>query len=141
MGLSTHLRIVNPEMFLSKGNMGENGAETEEKSIRRPYYLGIHPTCRHQTPTLLLMSSITVNHWIEPRDPNGRARGRTEGAEGDCNPMGRTISTISTAQSSQGPNHQLKSIHGGIHGSRYKYNREWPYLTWMGVETLGSIED
>jgi hypothetical protein len=29
----------------------------------------------------------------EPRDPNGRARRRTEGTEGDCNPIGRTIST------------------------------------------------
>jgi len=29
----------------------------------------------------------------EPWDPNGRERGRIEGAEGDCNPIRRTIST------------------------------------------------
>jgi hypothetical protein len=39
--------------------------------------------------------------------PNGRARGRTEGAEGDCNPIGR-ISTNWTTQSSQWLNHQPK---------------------------------
>jgi hypothetical protein len=34
---------------------------------------------------------------------NGRARGRNEGAERDCNPIGRTaISTNRTTQSSQG---------------------------------------
>ena len=36
------------------------------------------------------------NHWTEHWDSNGRVRGRTEGAEGDCNPIGRT--TISTNQ-------------------------------------------
>jgi hypothetical protein len=35
----------------------------------------------------------TVNHWTEPGYLNGRARGRTEGTEGDCNPIGSTIST------------------------------------------------
>jgi hypothetical protein len=40
-------------------------------------------------------------------------RGRTEGAEGDCNPIGRTISTNRINQSSQGLNHQLKSTQGG----------------------------
>jgi hypothetical protein len=36
---------------------------------------------------------LTTNNQTEPRDPNGRLRGRTEGAEGGCNPIGRTIST------------------------------------------------
>jgi hypothetical protein len=36
---------------------------------------------------------LTANHPTEPGDPNGRARGRTEGAGGNCNPIGRTIST------------------------------------------------
>jgi hypothetical protein len=40
------------------------------------------------------MQIYTANYWTEPRDTNGRARGRTERAEGDCNPIGRT--TIST---------------------------------------------
>jgi hypothetical protein len=40
------------------------------------------------------MQIFTAKHQTEPGDPNGRARGRTEGAIGDCNPIGRT--TIST---------------------------------------------
>jgi hypothetical protein len=61
---------------------------------------------------LRLMQILTANHWTEPRDPSGRVR-ETEGAEGDCNPIGRTtISTNQTTQSSQGLNHQPKSIHG-----------------------------
>jgi hypothetical protein len=52
-------------------------------------------------------------------DPNGRTRGRTEGAEGDCNPIGRTVSTGQRIQSFQRLNHQPKSIHGRTHGSTY----------------------
>jgi hypothetical protein len=52
----THLKIVNPEMFLSKGKTErEKGTETEGKVIQRPPYLGIHPIYRHQTQTPLLM--------------------------------------------------------------------------------------
>jgi hypothetical protein len=41
----------------------------------------------------LQMQILTANHWTEPGDPSGRARRRAEGAEGDCNPIGRaTIS-------------------------------------------------
>jgi hypothetical protein len=42
------------------------------------------------------MGMLTGNHQTEHGDPNGGVRGRTEGAEGDCNPIGRT--TISTHQ-------------------------------------------
>jgi hypothetical protein len=45
---------------------------------------------------LICVQILTANHWAEPRDPNGRVRGRAEGAEGDCNPIGRT--TVSTNQ-------------------------------------------
>ena len=47
----------------------------------------------------------TANHQTEPEDPNERGRGRTEGAEEDCNPIGRTISTNWTKQNSQRLNH------------------------------------
>jgi hypothetical protein len=47
------------------------------------------------------MQTLIANHRIKPRDPNGRAKGRTEEAEEDCNPIGRTISTNQTPQSSQ----------------------------------------
>jgi hypothetical protein len=43
--------------------------------------------CQHLTKT----DADTANHRIEPGDLNGRVRGRTEGAEGDCNHIGRTI--------------------------------------------------
>jgi hypothetical protein len=40
------------------------------------------------------MQILTSNHQTEPRDSNGRTSERTEGAEGDCNPIGRTIISI-----------------------------------------------
>jgi hypothetical protein len=42
-----------------------------------------------------------INHWIEPGDPNGRLRGRAEGAEGDCNHIGRT--TVSINRTARAP--------------------------------------
>jgi hypothetical protein len=49
----THLHIFNPEWILSTGNTGiKCGAETEGKTIQRELHLGIHPTYRHQTPSL-----------------------------------------------------------------------------------------
>jgi hypothetical protein len=41
---------------------------------------------------------LAANNWTEHRDPSGGIRGKTEGAEGVCNPIGRT--TISTNQTS-----------------------------------------
>jgi hypothetical protein len=42
------------------------------------------------------MRMLVANHLTEHRDPNGGGRGRTEGVEGFCKPIGRT--TISTNQ-------------------------------------------
>jgi hypothetical protein len=36
------------------------------------------------------MQRLTADQQTELGDPNGRARGRTEGVEGDWNPIGRT---------------------------------------------------
>jgi hypothetical protein len=58
------------------------------------------------------MKMLTVNHWTEHGDPKGRVRGRVEGAEGNCNPIGRTIPTNKTCQSFQGQKHQPKNTHG-----------------------------
>jgi hypothetical protein len=56
----THLKNINPEILLSKGNAGtKNGAETEGKANQRLPHLGINPICRHQTQTLLLMPRST----------------------------------------------------------------------------------
>ena len=53
---------------------------------------------------------LSANHKTEHKAPNGSVRERTEGAEGDFNPIERTtISTNQTPQISQGLNHQLKS--------------------------------
>ena len=53
----THLKKFNPELLLSKGNIGtKSGAETKGKAIQRLPHLGIHPICRQQTQALLLMS-------------------------------------------------------------------------------------
>jgi hypothetical protein len=60
------------------------------------------------------MQILTGNHGSEPGVPNGRARERSEGAEGDFNLLGKTVLANETTQSSQGLNHQTKSIHGGI---------------------------
>ena len=80
------------------------------------------------------MQILTANHNTEPRDPNRRARGRTEGVEGDYNPIGRTISTYWATKSSQGLNHQPKSIYGESQDSRYTCSRGWLYLISMGRE-------
>jgi hypothetical protein len=57
MGPSTHLKNINLEFILSKGNAGiKSVAETEGKAIERLSHLGIHPICRHQTQILSLMS-------------------------------------------------------------------------------------
>jgi hypothetical protein len=60
---------------------------------------------------------LPINNWTEPRVPNGRVRERTEGAEGVCNLIEKTISTNQTLQNSQGLNHQPKSKHEWTHGS------------------------
>jgi hypothetical protein len=60
--------------------------------------------------------------------------GQPLGAEGVCNPIGRTIST---SQSSQGLNHQPRSTHRGTHGSSRICSRGWPCRASMGEEVLG----
>ena len=48
LGPPTHLQKFNPELLLSKGNMGtKSGTETKGKGIQRLPHLDIHPTYRH----------------------------------------------------------------------------------------------
>jgi hypothetical protein len=71
------------------------------------------------------MQIPTAHSWTEPRDPNRRRRvRRTEGVEGDCNPIGRTISTNQMPQGSQRLSYQPKSIQGPVCGSCYIYYLE-----------------
>jgi hypothetical protein len=83
---------------------------------------------------------LTENHLTKHRGWNGAIMGRNEGAEGVYNPIGRTtISTNQKPQSSQGLNHQPRSIYEGTHGSSCIRSRGLPYLASVGGETLGSI--
>jgi hypothetical protein len=85
---------------------------------------------------------LTAKYWIDHGDCNGGVRGRTKGAEGICNPIGRTtISTNQTPQSSQGLNHQPKSTHGETHGSIWMCSRGLPYLASKGGEPLDIVEE
>jgi hypothetical protein len=139
----------------------------QRKAIQRLPYLGIHPICRHQTQTLLLMYLLTEpwysyplggsarawpiqmwmltanhpNHRTEQGDRSGGIRGRSEGAEEVCNPRGRTTISISqTHYSSQGLNHQPKNTHGGTHGSSCICSQGLPYLSSVRGEALGPVK-
>jgi hypothetical protein len=48
-----------------------------------------------------------------------------------------TVSTSQTPQSSQGLDLQLKSIHGGTHGSGHICGRGWPCWIAVGGKALG----
>ena len=45
-----------------------------------------------------------------------------------------------TSQSSQGQNHQLKSPHGGTHGSSCICSKGWPCQASKGGEVLGPVK-
>ena len=83
------------------------------------------------------MQMLTANHWTGHRDPNRGVRERTEGAEGFCNPIGRTTSNN---QRSQDLNHQPRSTHGGTHGSSHICSRGCPCWTSMDEEAPGPVE-
>jgi hypothetical protein len=73
--------------------------------------------------------AINIKRWWL-----GGASGRTEDAEGVCNPIGKTtISTNHTSQSPHGVNHQPQSTHGGTHGSSLICSRGWPCLASLEV--------
>ena len=150
-----------------KSLMGANmetmcGAQTEEKAIQRLSYLGIHPVYSHQNLTVLWMLRNTF--WKEtdialwwkalPDLSNTNSDGsqptiglsmvsvmgvreRTEGAEGVCNPIGRTvISTNQTTHCSHGLNHQQSSTYD----SSCLCSRRWPCHASMGGEVLDPMK-
>jgi len=83
---------------------------------------------------------LAANHWAENRIHNGGVRERTEGAEGVCNPIGRTtIPTNQTAQSSQGLNHHSKSAHGPMAPATYVAEDGWPCRASMEGEAFGPV--
>ena len=156
-----HLKVFNPEMILSKEKTGKKKKRKKKQKLKERSPDTVPP--RDQMPTLLLTPRSTCSQepgmtgpWevlpssdqyrvryskptigADLRNHNGRARGRTGGAEGDCNPVGRTISANWTTQSFQRLNHQPKSIHGVSHGSTYICSRGRPYLTSIRGKALG----
>ena len=102
MRLLTHLKIFNPELFLSKGNAGtKSGAETEgKKGHPETAQTGDPPHLQTPNPDTIAdvkmclqtgawyscslrglaniwlrqMQKLTANHWTEPGDPNGKDR-------------------------------------------------------------------
>jgi hypothetical protein len=108
---STHLKIFIPELFVQqmqgqKWSRGWSKGHPETTSPKDPFYLqtpnpntivdaknflqiGAWYGCplRGSASTWLIqMQMLTANHWTEHGDPNGRYRGRTEGAEGITTP-------------------------------------------------------
>ena len=83
----------------------------------------------------------SANHISEYQDPDGRVREEIKGAEGVCNPIGRTtISTIQITQSTQGLNHQPENTHETTHGSTSLCSRGWSCLATKGVEAHGPVK-
>jgi hypothetical protein len=91
--------------------------------------------CQHLTKT-----DVDIHSY--PRDSNGRVRGRNEGAEWDCNSIGRT--TISTHWIPQ--NFQGLTINKSFYMSilfpwlLLHIQQKISYLLSMGEEALGSME-
>ena len=88
---------------------------------------------------------LAANHWTEHGDPNRGVRRRAEGAEGVCNPIGRTTISIKETppnppQSSKELTHQPKSTHGRTHGCSSICSRGWPYLASMRGQALGPVK-
>ena len=132
MGWLTHLKIFNPELFLSKGNARTKKWNNDWRQSH-PQTTPPWDPSQAQTPNpdpfpdakiclqigawhgcplrssartwLRQMQILTANHWTDHEDTNGRVR--------NCYPIG-TISTKWTPQSSQGQKHQPKSIHESV---------------------------
>jgi hypothetical protein len=157
MGPPTHLKIFDPKLFLSKGN---EETKTEQRLTKRPFRdhpnlgsiprVGTKPWHYCQDHVVLAdrslawlsserlwlkkMQKLIANHWTEPRDHYGRVRGRTEGAERDCNLTRRvTLLTNRTLQSSQGLSHQLKGIHWSMATITYVAENCRVWLLWEGM--------
>jgi len=77
------------------------------------------------------------SYWTENGIHTGGVRQWFGGAEGFCQPIRRTTSTI---QKSQGVNQHSKCTHGKIHDSSCICSRRWPCWALMGGEALGSAK-
>jgi hypothetical protein len=88
------------------------------------------------------MWMLAANHQTEHRDHNGGVRRRTEGAEGVCNPIGRTIiltNEMPLELPRTKPLNQRVHMEGPMAPSLI-CSRGWPYLASMGREAPWSCE-
>jgi len=136
------------------------GAETEGNAIQKLPHMGIHPTCSHQTQSLLGMPrgacwqepDIAV-YWEtlpQPDKYRGKClqptielrtgiRERTDITEGGLQPhrKNKNIQKLD-AKSSQGLNHKLKCVPGAI--SSCIYSRGWLLGASTGRVALGPVK-
>jgi hypothetical protein len=86
---------------------------------------------------------LAANNQTEHGDPNGVVRGRIEGTEGICNPIGRTtISTKELSYPSEFPGTKplTKQYTWRDPWLQLYISRGWPYLASMGGEPIGAVE-
>jgi hypothetical protein len=79
------------------------------------------------------MQTLIANPRTEPGDPSGRARRRTEGAEGACNPIRKN--NINSLDHPEFPGTKLptkENTQRESQVSRYMCSRGCPYLISMG---------
>jgi len=156
MGPLTHLKNINPEFPLSKGNGQRVEQRLKERPSRDCPTWGSSPyTYSHQTQSLLLMprsacwqeADMAVS-WEAVPEPDkyrccctqttiGLIMGtpvenfgtRTVGAEGVCKCIGRiTISTNQNPQKLPGTKPPTKEYTGGTQDSSWRYSRGLPFL-------------
>jgi len=84
---------------------------------------------------------LQLTTGLSVESPNEGIREKTEGAEGVCNPIGRTIiSTNQTPPELPGTKPPTMSTHGGTHGSSCIHSRGWPCPASIGGEALGPVK-
>ena len=108
--------------------LSKDGKPWHYSWCKKCFQAGVWYICHQRTSASTWQKQMqisTANHQTEPGAPNGRVREMTEGAEGDCNPIGRaTISTDRTPQNYRELNHQPKSMHKSVHDSCYVCSRD-----------------
>ena len=124
-------KIFNPEMFLPKENV--------ETLLLKPYcgYCGWRP----ELGMVVCWEDLPASYWdSQPlvRIQYGRVEGRTEGAEGDCNPIRRTkVST--NLDPSQLPEYKPKT-NGLVHHPWHMCSWGLPCMASMGEDMLYPME-
>ena len=83
---------------------------------------------------------LAVNHQNELWEPNVEVRGRTEGAEGVGNPIGRPTVSTWTPENSHRLSYQPMSIPMLVQGPGYIYGKALPCLALVGQDVPSPVE-